>query len=103
MEHEVKRALGGKKGGKAKLHTHEVTYTRAGNGGYHAKVQRHRGAGPHSEGYSHTEDHVLPDAESMQEHLGQHMGDQPEVGEMDSPAEPQESPQQDPTAQMGAA
>lgn len=102
MEHEVKRALDGK-GKKRKLHTHEITYTRAANGGYHAKVHRHHGEGPHSEGLSHTEDHILPDSESAQGHFEQHMGDHPEFGEMESPEEAQSEPaEQDPTAAASA-
>ena len=57
MEHEVKRALDGK-GKKHKLHTHEVHYKRAENGGYHAEVHRHHGEGPRSEGLSHIEHHI---------------------------------------------
>jgi len=102
MEHEIKRALDGK-GKKHKLHTHEITYKRSANGGYHATVHRHHGAGPHSEGLSHTEDHILPDMESAQGHLAQHMGDHPEFGEMESPEEAQSEPEGGEAAEMPQA
>lgn len=88
MEHEVRKALGGK-GGKSKTHTHGVHYERADNGGYRAHVTKHHGAGPHSEGHSHTEEHILPDKEAMMDHMDQHMGDQPPAGEMEPPQEAQ--------------
>lgn len=78
-EHEkLMAALGGKK--KGPTHTHGVHYERADNGGYMAHVHKHHGKGPHSEGLSHVEEHVVPDAESAQAHLDEHMGDQPPVG-----------------------
>lgn len=98
MEKEIKKALDGK-GKKAKTHTHGVHYERASNGGYIAHVHKHHGAGPHSEGHSHTEEHALPDKEAAAEHFEQEMGDQPGFGETESPAEAQgegaeEAPQQ---------
>ena len=82
-EHEaVKRALDGKGEGKRKTHTHGVHYERAGNGGFIAHVHKHFGEGPHSEGHSHTEEHVVPDTDAAQEHMEENMGDQPAVGEM---------------------
>ena len=80
MKEEVKRALDGK-GGKSETHTHGVHYERSANGGYHAHVHKHHGPGPHSEGHSHTEEHILPDAEAAKEHFDEHMGDHPEFGE----------------------
>ena len=78
-EHKIMAALeGGKK--KGPTHTHGVHYERAGNGGYIAHVHKHHGKGPHSEGHSHTEEHVLPDAEAAQAHFDEHMGDHPPVG-----------------------
>jgi hypothetical protein len=64
---------------KTPTHTHGVHYERAHNGGYLAHVHKHHGKGPHSEGHSHTEEHVLPDAEALQAHMDEHMGDQPPV------------------------
>jgi len=85
-EHEaVKRALDGKGEGKKKVHTHGVHYERADNGGVRAHVHKHFGEGPHSEGHSHTEEHVLPDMDAAKEHLEEHMGDQPATGEMEPP------------------
>jgi hypothetical protein len=79
--HAVKKALGGKKkGGKSKgekLHTRRLEYERADNGGVHATVHRHTGAGPH-----HIEHHVLPDMAAAQAHLQDNMGDQPPAGGM---------------------
>ena len=94
MEQEIKKALGGAHKGKHKTHTHGIHYERAGNGGYIAHVHKHHGEGPHSEGHSHTEEHVLPDAETAQAHFAEHMGDHPEFGgEMESPQEDQGEPQ----------
>jgi hypothetical protein len=81
-EREIKRALGGKRkheGGR-KLHTHSVKYERAHNGGFHAHVERHTDEGPH-----HTEHHVLANADDAAAHLQEHMGDQAEMGEQESP------------------
>lgn len=88
MEHEIRKALGGKQH-KGKTHTHGVHYERASNGGYVAHVHKHHGAGPHSEGFSHTEEHALPDKEAAAEHFDEHMGDQPGFGE-EMPAQPQQ-------------
>jgi hypothetical protein len=98
MEHEVTKALGGANGNgkRPKMHTHGVHYERASNGGYVAHVHKHYGKGPHSEGPSHTEEHVLPDKEAMLEHMDQHMGDQPAAGEMEPPEEAQDGQQQEP-------
>lgn len=71
VEDKVKSAL--KKG--RKLHTHEVTYRRADNGGIHAEVKRHT-----KEGHHHTEHHVLASAADAQQHFQEHMGDQPDAG-----------------------
>jgi hypothetical protein len=84
-EREIKRALGGKKRGEGegkgrKLHTHAVKYERAHNGGFHAHVERHTDEGPH-----HTEHHVLANADDAAQHLQDHMGDQAEMGEQESP------------------
>lgn len=79
VEEKVKHAL--TKGGR-KLHTHEVTYKRADNGGIHAKVERHT-----KQGHHHTEHHVLANMEDAQQHFSEHMGDQPEAGATPSPAE----------------
>ena len=83
-ESAVHEALGGKKE-KKPTHTHGVHYERADNGGYRAHVTQHFGKGPHSEGHSHTEEHVLPDKAAMEEHMDEHMGDQPAAGEMPDP------------------
>lgn len=72
VEEKVKNAL--KRGGR-KLHTHSVSYSRADNGGLHAKVERHT-----KEGHHHTEDHVLASKEDAAQHLLDHMSDQPPVG-----------------------
>ena len=97
----VKKALGGHregKGEKPKTHTHGVHYERADNGGVRAHVHKHHGEGPHSEGFSHTEEHVLPDMEAAGDHLQEHMGDQPETGEMPpqqgAPEPPEGAPEQ---------
>lgn len=81
-EHAIKKALGGKhgKGEGRKLHTHAVKYERAHNGGFHAHVERHTDEGPH-----HTEHHVLANADDAAAHLQEHMGDQAEMGEQESP------------------
>lgn len=88
-EHEILAALDGdhKKKKKTPTHTHGVHYERASNGGYIAHVHKHHGKGPHSEGHSHSEGHVLPDEEAAQEHFAQHMGDQPPVGGGEEAAE----------------
>jgi len=104
-KHSVRDALGGskKKEGKkegAKLHTHAVHYERAHNGGVIAHVHRHTGTpGGADHMPHHTEQHVLPDVESAQEHLQENMGDQPAAGEM----EPQQAaaPPPDPAAGAG--
>ena len=87
-EHEIKKALGGGKGGKhegPKLHTHELHYKRAGNGGVIAHVHRHTGTpGGADHAPHHVEEHVLPDVEAAQEHMQEHMGDQPPAGDMES-------------------
>jgi hypothetical protein len=88
MEHEIRKALDGK-GKKHETHTHGVHYERAANGGYIAHVHKHHGPGPHSEGHSHTEEHVLPDLESAQGHMDEHMGDQPAFGEAAEAPAPQ--------------
>jgi hypothetical protein len=95
-DEHIKAALGGGKK-KGHTHTHGVHYERASNGGYIAHVHKHHGKGPHSEGHSHSEEHVLPDAEAAQAHLEEHMGDQPPVGA--GPGE--EAPEGEP-AQGGA-
>lgn len=94
MDHKkVSQALDGKKKSESrKTHTHGVHYERADNGGIRAHVHKHFGAGPHSEGHSHTEEHVLANHEDAQEHFDDHMGDQPEAGEM-QPPEPAEQEQ----------
>jgi hypothetical protein len=102
MEHEIKKALGGK-GKKASTHTHGVHYERAGNGGFIAHVHKHHGKGPHSEGHSHTEEHSLPDKEAMAEHLEEQLGDQPAYGEMDAQPEGQDAEAQQPDADPAAA
>lgn len=80
-EHEIKNALSGDhKKKKTPTHTHGVHYERAGNGGFIAHVHKHHGKGPHSEGHSHTEEHVLPDADAAQAHFQAQMGDHPPVG-----------------------
>ncbi|HTH42911.1 MAG TPA: hypothetical protein VL498_07085 [Terracidiphilus sp.] len=96
-EHEIKKALGGKKEGKRegpKLHTHGVHYERAGNGGVIAHVHRHTGTPGSDHAPHHMEEHVLPDVEAAQEHMQEHMGDQPAAGEMESqeaaPAPPEQ-------------
>lgn len=90
-KHEaVKRALGG----KSKLHTHSIKYSRADNGGLHAHVERHT-----SEGHHHDEHHVLASPEDAAEHLQEHMGDQPAIGE----ATPPESVEPPGGADAGAA
>jgi len=89
-ETAIHKALGGK-GKKSPTHTHGVHYERAANGGYVAHVHKHHGKGPHSEGHSHSEEHVLPDKEAMLEHMDEHMGDQPAAGEMAPPQEPEEA------------
>lgn len=91
-EHEIHRALGGKPGKKPPTHTHGVHYERASNGGYVAHVHKHHGKGPHSEGHSHSEEHVIPDKEALAAHMDEHMGDQPAAGEMPgTPPEPEEA------------
>jgi hypothetical protein len=57
---EIRRALDGGRGKSGKKHTHGVHYERAANGGYVAHVHKHHGKAGHSEGFSHTEEHVLP-------------------------------------------
>lgn len=85
-EHDkLMAALGGKK--KGPTHTHGVHYERASNGGHIAHVHKHHGKGPHSEGFSHTEEHVLPDNEAAAAHFDEHMGDQPPVGGGEEPEE----------------
>lgn len=81
-EHEVKQALGHTAQHK-KTHTHGVHYERSANGGYLAHVHKHFGEGPHSEGHSHTEEHIIPDAESAKGHFDEHMGDHPDFGDME--------------------
>ena len=71
-EEHVKYAL---KKGARKLHSHEVSYSRADNGGLHARVERHT-----KDGHHHTEHHVLSNKEDAARHLLEHMSDQPEVG-----------------------
>jgi hypothetical protein len=77
-EEKVKKALGGSKG--EKLHSHSVKYHRADNGGLHAEVERHTKAGHH-----HTEHHVLASTDDAAEHLQEHMGDQPPIGDGSPP------------------
>lgn len=89
IEGKIKGAL---KKGARKLHTHEVTYRRADNGGIHAKVQRHT-----KEGHHHSEDHVLANFDDAQKHFQEQMGDQPEAG-----AQPPQQ-QTEPDPQMAAA
>lgn len=96
VEEKVKRALNGK--AARKLHTNEVTYKRADNGGIHASVQRHTKTGHH-----HTEHHVLSNFEDAQQHFAEHMGDQPEAGAQPSPEEaPEMAEGGDAGAAMGA-
>lgn len=95
----VKKALGGKKAGK--LHSHSVRYERADNGGLHAHVERHTSAGHH-----HTEHHVLASPEDAAEHLQEHLGDQPPVGQGTPPQEVDPSaggPEQGAPPQAGAS
>jgi hypothetical protein len=80
MAKSVHEALGKKKG--EKLHSHSVKYERADNGGLHAHVERHTAAGHH-----HTEHHVLASTDDAAEHLQEHMGDQPSIGEAAPPQE----------------
>lgn len=97
MDHAISKALEGKKK-KTPTHTHSVKYTRGHNGGHIAHVEKHHGKGPHSEGHSHTEEHVIPDNEAAQAHFDEHMGDQPAAGEMEAP-----QPAAEPEAAQGAA
>lgn len=101
-EHEVRKALGGKGGKKegAKLHTHGVHYERASNGGIIAHVHRHTGTPGGDHTPHHTEEHVLPDAATAQDHMQENLGDQPAAGEM----QPQQAaaPPPDPAAGGGA-
>ena len=90
-ENAIHRALGGKSGKKSPTHTHGVHYERAANGGFVAHVHKHHGKGPHSEGHSHSEEHVLPDKEAAAAHFDEHMGDQPDAGAMQAPQEPEEA------------
>lgn len=93
----IGRGLDG--GKKKKTHTHGVHYERAGNGGFIAHVHKHFGEGPHSEGHSHSEEHVIPDKDEMMAHMEEHMGDQPGAGEMEPPQEA-EAEQEQPQAGM---
>ena len=90
IEGKIKGAL---KKGARKLHTDEVAYKRADNGGIHARVERHTKEG----GHHHTEHHVLADFDDAQKHFQENMGDQPAAG--DQP--PQQQTEPDP--QMAAA
>lgn len=98
---EIKRALEGRGKKTGKTHTHSVHYERASNGGIIAHVHKHHGKGPHSEGPSHSEEHVLPDMEAAQAHLDEHMGDQPAAGELQGAPPPQ--PQGGGPEEMGGA
>jgi hypothetical protein len=101
-EKEIHRALDGH-GEKRehhedkKEHTHSVKYERADNGGLHAHVER-----KHEDGTTHHEHHVLMSAEDAGDHLQEHMGDQPDAGQMpeEQPDPEQGSPQ---AAQQSAA
>jgi len=99
----IKHALDGKGRKAGKTHTHGVHYERAANGGYIAHVHKHHGKGPHSEGHSHSEEHVIPDAEAQQAHFQEHMGDQPAAGEMPgaAPAPEPEGAEEGPGAAPG--
>ena len=96
---EIRRALEGH-ARKGKTHTHGVHYERAANGGFTAHVHKHHGKGPHSEGMSHVEEHVLPDQEAAQAHFDEHMGDQPAVGEMGGAQPGPEQQEQEPEPQQ---
>jgi hypothetical protein len=100
-DHEIRRALSGKHKGKGeKLHTHAVKYERAHNGGLHAHVERHTEDGAHH----HTEHHVLANTEDAAEHLQEHMGDHPAMGELESaPTTPPPQGEPDGDEMAGAA
>lgn len=85
-EHETRlhAALGSRdeKGEKKKTHVEEITYKRAHNGGFHAKVEHHHEDGSHS----HTEHHVLTGPKHAEEHLDENMGDQPDIQDEEAQA-----------------
>lgn len=81
MKEAIHEALGHEGKHKVKAHTHSIHYERADNGGFHARVEKRD-----HEGHPHkTEHHILPDMESAQAHMDEHMGDQPAAGEMPPP------------------
>jgi hypothetical protein len=87
-EHErrLHAALGSRdeKGEKKKTHVEEITYKRAHNGGFHAKVEHHHEDGSHS----HTEHHVITGPKHAEEHLDENMGDQPDIQDEEAEATP---------------
>ena len=70
MTSRSKSTLGGKKSKSSKPHSIHVR--RGHSGGF---VATHHSKGADSE----PEEHVLPDLQSLQDHMSQNMGDQPPV------------------------
>ena len=84
-ENEVSKALDGGKPVKRKTHTHSMKIERGASGGHVVHTEKHFGKGPHSEGHSHTEGpHVVADNKSLHDMIDEHMGDQPEAGDMET-------------------
>jgi len=83
-EARARAALGGHKGGAHKAHkghVHSVHVRRAAGGGFIAKNEREQD--PNDPGMGGPpEEHVLPDQESLVQHMQDHLGDQPAAGQM---------------------
>ena len=80
-ESRIHDALGKKE--HKPTHTHGMRIERGASGGHVVHTQKHFGKGPHSEGHSHEEGpHAVPDNKALHAMIDEHMGDQPEAGEM---------------------
>jgi hypothetical protein len=77
-EKGMKKGLGSKSA-KGKMHTHAMHVRRASGGGYIATHDMKNDAGE----AMGTQEHVIPDADALQDHMQASMGDQPPAGEGD--------------------
>ena len=86
MADRATSAMGGKKSKskKSSKHPHSIHVRRGKSGGF---IAEHHFKSAPDEPVPEPEEHVLPDISALQDHMAEHMGDQPEQ-EVTPAAEP---------------
>lgn len=92
-----KAGMGGGKSGKShKPSAHEIHIKRAHGGGFIVKHHKKKKAGQID--MEEPQEHVVPDMDQLQQHVADHMSDQPAAGQ--GPLEPEQAPQAAPQPPM---